>query len=460
VTDPCDGSGANVNFAPAMARSSDDTAIQAPSPVELLQSLLRFDTTNPPGAERACIEWIARRLDDAGIDYVIRGRTPERPNLVARLPGLGEAPPLLLYGHVDVVPTDGQAWTHPPFSATIENGFVWGRGTLDMKGAVAMMLSTIIRLAGDRVRPPGDLLLAVVSDEEAGGNEGAGFLVEKHPELFDGVRHALGELGGFTQHVSGRRFYPIMVAEKQFCRIRMSIRGEAGHGSIPVRGQAMARLGAILAHLDRHPLPVHVTPVAHQMITTMARHLPGAQGLVLRSLLRPSLTDRILPRLGTLGGNFFAILHNTATPTIIRAGAKENVIPAEATITLDGRILPGQSVDDFVRELRAVVREEVEIEAEPGPPSPAAPDMSQFDLLAGILREADPGAIPVPFLLPAVTDARHLTRLGIQTYGFTPMQLPPELPFTRLIHAADERIPVDALEFGARAMRQAVLRYR
>jgi acetylornithine deacetylase/succinyl-diaminopimelate desuccinylase-like protein len=432
----------------------------SPDPVELLRALLRFDTTNPPGSERACIEWIAGQLDVAGIAFSQHGRTPERPNLVARLPGRGEAPPLLLYGHVDVVPTDGQNWTHPPFSATIDQGFVWGRGALDMKGAVAMMLATMFRLKGERMKPPGDIVLAVVSDEEAGGIEGAGFLVEHHFGLFEGIRHALGELGGFTQHVAGRRFYPIMVAEKQFCRVRMRVRGESGHGSIPVRGGAIGRLGTILRRLDRQPLPVHVTPVARQMITTMARHLPPAQGLVLRSLLLPPLTDRLLPRLGVLGGNLSAILHNTATPTIIEAGAKVNVIPGEAVIELHARILPGQTVDDLVRELRAVIREEVEIETEPGPPSPALPDMSQFEMLGGILREADPGAIPLPFLLPAVTDARHFTRLGIQTYGFTPMRLPPELPFSRLIHAADERIPLDALEFGTRAMLEAVMRYR
>jgi acetylornithine deacetylase/succinyl-diaminopimelate desuccinylase-like protein len=431
-----------------------------PSPIEILLSLLRFDTTNPPGAERECIEWIAGLLANAGVELVIRGRHPERPNLLARLPGRGEAPPLLLYGHVDVVPTSGQQWTHPPFSATVADGFVWGRGTLDMKGAVAMMVATVLRLAGGHMKPPGDVVLAVVSDEEAGGVEGAEYLVAGHRELFGGIRHALGELGGFTQHVSGRRFYPIMVAEKRFCRVRASIRGEAGHGSIPIYNQTTARLGAALETLNRRRLPVHVTPVAHQMITTMARHLPAPQAAILRGLLRPGLTDRLLPLLGTLGGNFAAILHNTAVPTIISAGSKDNVIPAQATIVLDGRLLPGQSPDDLVRELGALLGPDVELEAEPGPPSPVAPDMSQFGMLGGILREADPGAIPLPLLLPAVTDARHFSRLGIQTYGFTPMKLPEKLPFTRLIHAADERIPIDAPEFGAAAMTEAVLRYR
>jgi acetylornithine deacetylase/succinyl-diaminopimelate desuccinylase-like protein len=436
------------------------TVLSPPNPVELLQALLRFDTTNPPGAERACIEWIGALLTSAGVDYLLEGRHPDRPNLVARLPGRGEAPPLLLYGHADVVTTAGQTWTHPPFAATIADGYLWGRGALDMKGAVAMMISTILRLAGDQTKPAGDVILAVVSDEEAGGNEGAGFLVEHRPALFDGVRHALGELGGFTQHVSGRRFYPIMVAEKQFCRVRLRIRGQSGHGSIPIYGQTVGRLANVLATLDRRRLPVHVTPVARQMITTMADHLPGIQAAVLRALLRPALTDRVLPRLGALEGNLSAILHNTVAPTVITAGSKDNVLPADATVVLDGRILPGQTPDDLLREVRDLVGDDVELAAEPGPPSPAAPDMSQFEMLGSILRESDPGAIPLPLLLPAVTDARHFSRLGIQTYGFTPMRLPPELPFTRLIHAADERIPVDALEFGTSAMLEAVVRYR
>jgi acetylornithine deacetylase/succinyl-diaminopimelate desuccinylase-like protein len=430
------------------------------SPVEILQRLVRFDTTNPPGAERECVEWIAGLLAGAGIEAALVGRDPARPNLIARLSGNGQAPPLLLYGHVDVVPTEGQVWTHPPFSAEIADGCVWGRGTLDMKGAVAMMLSAAMTLQGVQEKPPGDLILAIVSDEEAGGWQGAGYLVEHHREKFDGVRHALGELGGFTQHIGGRRFYPIMVAEKQFCRVEARIRGASGHGSMPVHGQTVGRLATLLHRLDRRRLPVHVTPVARQMITTMARHLPGVQGTILRALLRPALTDRILPLLGPLEPNLSAILHNTVAPTVIRAGSKDNVLPAEASVVLDARLLPGQTPDDLVRELEALVGDDVELSVEPGPPSPASPDMSQFAMLGEILAEADPGAVPLPLLLPAVTDARHFTRLGIQTYGFTPMKLPPELPFTRLIHAADERIPVEALAFGSAAMLEAVRRYR
>ena len=442
------------------AMSARNIETEANSPVTLLQELLRFDTTNPPGAERACIEAIGQRLGNAGIPFECHGRSCERPNLVARLPGQGTAPPLLLYGHVDVVPTDGQTWTHPPFTAEIADGYIWGRGALDMKGAVSMMISSVLRLAGDHAKPAGDIVLAIVSDEEAGGSEGAGFLVEKHRGLFAGIRHALGELGGFTQHIGGNRFYPIMVAEKQSCRVTLTVRGAGGHGSMPLYGETTRRLGDLLITLDRRPLPVHVTAVVRDMIRTIAGTLALHRRFILRSLLNPALTDRVLPLLGPLRATFSALLRNTVAPTIVQSGMKDNVIPASGSIVLDGRILPGQTAGDFERELRAIIGDDVEIELDPGPASPPAPDMSQFEMLGQILREADPGSIPLPFLLPAVTDARHFSRLGIQTYGFTPMLLPPELRYQELIHAADERIPVDALEFGTRAITNAIERYR
>ncbi|HEV2403971.1 MAG TPA: M20/M25/M40 family metallo-hydrolase, partial [Ktedonobacterales bacterium] len=235
-------------------------------PAELLQALLRFDTTNPPGTEAECIHYIAELLMEADIEHYILGREPGRPNVVARLPGRGVAPPLLLYGHVDVVTTAHQDWTHDPFSGDIADGFVWGRGALDMKGGVAMMLAALLRMRASGEPPPGDVIFAAVCDEEYSGYYGAQYLVEEHANLFANVRYALGEFGGFTSYIGGRIFYPIMVGEKQSCQMRATVRGPGGHGSLTMRGGATARLARFLTTLDKHGLPPHVTTVSRMMI--------------------------------------------------------------------------------------------------------------------------------------------------------------------------------------------------
>jgi acetylornithine deacetylase/succinyl-diaminopimelate desuccinylase-like protein len=424
---------------------------------EILQRLVRFETVNPPGGERECIAWIEGLLREAGLETRIVAKDPERPNLVARRPGRGEAPPLLLQGHVDVVPVSGQQWSRPPFSGEVHDGFVWGRGTLDMKGGVAMMLRALL----DASEPAGDVLLCAMSDEEAGSDLGAAWLVSEHAELFDGVRYALGEFGGFTLHAGGRRFYPVQVAEKQVCWLRGRITGPAGHGSMPMRGGTLGKLGDALRRLDRGRLPVHVTPVPRRTIETMAGALGGPQGVVLRALLVPRLTDRLLDVLGERGTMLDPLLHNTVNATVVRAGDKVNVIPGEAELRLDGRLLPGFSPDEFVAEVRALAGDGLDLEVDRHDTSGAPePDLGLWDVLADALREGDPDAIPVPQLLPAVTDGRFFARLGIQTYGFTPMRLPEGFEFRSLIHAADERIPVDAVEFGAAAIGRVLERYR
>ncbi|HEY2074016.1 MAG TPA: M20/M25/M40 family metallo-hydrolase, partial [Gaiellaceae bacterium] len=262
--------------------------------VDLLGDLLRFDTTNPPGNEGACIAHVQRLLEDAGVETRIVAKDESRPNLIARIRGAGEAPPLLLYGHVDVVTTAGQEWTHPPFSGELVDGWIWGRGALDMKGGVAMLVDAFLRAARGELQPRGDLILAVLSDEENGGDFGARFLCEEHAELFEGVKHSLGEFGGASQSIGGRRFYPIQVAEKQICWLRGRVRGPGGHAAMGVKGAAMGRTGRILARLDSGRLPVHVTPVAREWIETMAAALPTPQSLVLRSLLEPRLAELTL----------------------------------------------------------------------------------------------------------------------------------------------------------------------
>jgi acetylornithine deacetylase/succinyl-diaminopimelate desuccinylase-like protein len=428
------------------------------TPVELLQRLISFDTTNPPGNEADCIEFIRGLLEDAGVETEIYAREPGRPNLVARLAATGHGRPLLLQGHVDVVTTAGQKWQRPPFSGELVDGYVWGRGAADMKGGVAMLVSAFLRAARGEIEPGGDLLLVVLSDEEAGGDFGAKFLVEDHAHLFDGIRYALGEFGGFSLHVAGRRFYPIQVAEKQICWLKATIRGPGGHGALINRGGTMARLGRFLRDIDRRRLPVHVTPVAREMLERMAAGVPQPQRGVLRSLLKPRLTDRVLPLLGDMARTTEPLLRNTVSATIVRAGHKINVVPAEIEVELDGRALPGFGPDDLIGELKEIVGEDVEIDLVRHDPGPREPDLELFEVLAGVLRELDPGATPVPLLQIGVTDARFFSRLGIQTYGFVPMRLPAGFDFLPLVHAADERVPAEALAFGTEAISRALQR--
>jgi len=377
---------------------------------------------------------------------------------VARLKGAGKAPPLLLYGHLDVVTTAGQDWTHPPFAGDAAGGFIWGRGALDMKGGVAMMLAAVMRAAKDPSTLPGDVVIALLADEEDGGKFGARFLVDEHPDLFGGVRFALGELGGFTVHLGGRRIYPVMVAEKQACWIRCTVRGPGGHGSLRHTGGAMARLSRLLATLDRRRLPVHITEPARLQVEALAAAVGGVRGAVLRRLLNPALTDRVLGALGPSGRTLDPILHNTVSATVVAGGEKLNVIPSEVSVDLDGRVLPGLSDQDLVAELRALLGPEVEVQVVGYIPGPPSPDLGLFDLLARTLEDLDPGSVAIPMVLPGVTDAASISRLGIQTYGYLPMKLPAGLDFTSTIHAADERIPVDAVEFGAEAINRVLVR--
>lgn len=448
--------------------SSDDVPDRAtdPSvhdrPVELLQSLLRFDTTNPPGDERACVEYVENLLAEAGLETETYAKDPARPNLVARLSGRDEAPALMLQGHVDVVPTTDKNWTHPPFEGVVENGFVWGRGALDMKGGVAMMLAAVLRAAEQGVKPAGDIVVLVLSDEEAGGDDGASFMADEHPETFSDVEYAIGEFGGFSLDIAGQRFYPIQMNEKQLCWLKATFRGPAGHASNARSGGAMADMARAVTAIDEARLPVHVTPTTERMIDAIAAELPSSMADDFRDLLDPERTDAILDQLGDTGEMLDSILHNTANPTVVRGGDQENVIPAAVELTLDCRLLPGQTREDVERELRSVIPDDVAVEFEPIQyhPFPAETDAGLFDLLADVLSDADPDGTPIPLQLPAVTDARHLARAGVQSYGFTPMTLPADFAFLDLIHAADERIPVESVEFGTDAIFEVITRYQ
>ncbi len=428
-------------------------------PAELLQQLIRFDTTNPPGNEKPCIEFIAGLLDKAGVSTKTISLATQRPNLIARYPGEGKAPPLLMYGHVDVVTTENQAWKYPPFEGRLVDGYIWGRGALDMKGAVAMMVSALIRAAATNIKPAGDIILTVLSDEEAGGAYGAKYLVDQHPEEFSGIKYAIGEFGAASMYIGKKVFYPIQVAEKQACWMQASIKGPAGHGSMPIKGGAMAKLGRLLKQLDSIAMPPHITPVTREMIQAIAAELPPPNSVILNQLLNPLLTGTILKMLGEKGRQFKPLLYNTISPTVVHGGSEINVIPSEIRLQLDGRLLPGYSPADMLQELRQTIDPNIPFEILQYVPTTLTPNMTLFPKLSEIIKAMDPDGHPIPMMLPGVTDARYFAALGIQTYGFTPMKLPPDFSFFETIHSADERIPSDAVDFGTNAIYRLIQEY-
>ena len=426
-------------------------------PVELLRDLIRFDTTNPPGNEDTCVAFVEALLREHGIESERYEKAPGRPNLIARHAGSNGGPPLVLYGHVDVVTTAGQQWARPPFAAELHDGFVWGRGALDMKSGVAMCIAAFVAAHASGSATP--LVLVILSDEEDGGDVGARFLAEEQPEAFGGAKHALGEFGGATQWIAGKRFYPIQVAEKQVCWLRARVRGTGGHGALGVKDGAMRKLGDVLRTLDRKQPPVHITPIVRDWFGQMADVLPRPQAIMLRRLLVPKTADLAARALGPRGRQLSRVIRNTVSPTIVHGSDKINVIPSEIELQLDGRILPGQTPDDLIRELHDLVGNHVEFEVVRHDPGPPSPDLSFYEPLAQIIRELDPGSVPVPMLQAGVTDARFLSRAGVQTYGYLPLKLPEDFDLWPLVHNADERVPAAALAFGVEAITQAIAHY-
>jgi acetylornithine deacetylase/succinyl-diaminopimelate desuccinylase-like protein len=328
-----------------------------------------------------------------------------------------------------------------------------------MKGGVAMMLAALLRAKAEGLTPPGDVVLAIVSDEEVGGRYGARYLVEKHPVLFKGIRYAIGEFGGFTLRFGRQRFYPIMVAEKQPCLVRATVRGPSGHGSLPMHGGATAKLGKLLQQLDKDLLPVHITPVVRQMIEKASSALPLPAKLALRLLLTPFLTDKVLNLLSKRGEVFGPLFHNTVNVTTVHGGEQIWGIPSKIVVELASSLLPGYNSNDLMAELRQIIGDDIELELINYDPGPAEPEMGLFKTLADILREADPDGIPIPILMPGPSDGRHFSQLDIQTYGFLPMNLPSEFDFSQTMHAADERIPVKALAFGTNIIYKVLQRF-
>ncbi|MFJ9930726.1 MULTISPECIES: M20/M25/M40 family metallo-hydrolase [Streptomyces] len=418
--------------------------------VDLCRELIRFDTSNygdhsGPG-ERKAAEWVAEKLAEVGLEPKIYESHPGRASTVARIAGEDPSrPALLIHGHLDVVPANADDWTHHPFSGEIADGCVWGRGAVDMKDMDAMTLAVVRdRLRSGR-RPPRDVVVAFLADEEAGGTFGARYLVDHHPELFEGVTEAISEVGGFSFTVNEqRRLYLIQTAEKGMHWMKLTVAGTAGHGSMIHRDNAITELSEAVARVGRHKFPVRVTKTTRAFLDEL--------GDALGTELDPEDMEATIAKLGGIAKLIGATLSNTANPTQLNAGYKVNVIPGEATAHIDGRFLPGyeeEFLGDLDRLLGPHVRRE-DVHADKAVETTF--DGALVEAMQAALLAEDPAAKAIPYMLSGGTDAKSFDDLGIRGFGFAPLKLPPELDFAGMFHGVDERVPVDGLRFGVRVL--------
>ncbi len=425
------------------------------------KTLLRFETVNPPGNEKPAAQYLADLLKKEGLQPELFDSAENRANLVCRIKGTGQKAPLLLNGHLDVVPVEMAHWTLPPFGAEEKDGCIYGRGALDMKNMVAMCLMSMILVKRSGVTPKRDLIFCAVADEEAGGEYGSRFMVENHPEKVR-AEYALSEVGGFSMEIDKKRFYPVQIAEKGICWLRIETKGNPGHGSVPDPDSALIKAAEVAEKLGCTLLPQHNTEPVIRFINELGAPLGFPKNLVFRLLLKPSLSGILLKKAikdKSTAQSLAAMLRNTANPTTFHSGEKINVIPSKAVLEVDCRILPGQTSDDLIREIRAVIGNGPAITIiKELTPTQAPADDPVMDLIAEAIARHDPEGVMIPNLLTGFTDASHWKKLGIKCYGFSPVRLPPDMSFKELIHGHNERIPISGLRFGIETLFEVVER--
>jgi acetylornithine deacetylase/succinyl-diaminopimelate desuccinylase-like protein len=427
----------------------------------LCQALLRMDTTNPPGNERLCADYLAENLTEVGYKPELLEAQPGRTNLVVRHRGTGALPPLLLTAHLDVVEADASKWERSPFSGDEHDGCLWGRGAIDMKNMAAMCTAIMRRLATMKTPLARDIIFAAVADEEAGCDLGSRFLVEQHRHLVE-AEYAIGEAGGFSLHLGETTFYPIQVAEKGFCWVKARVVGEPGHGSMPRHDSVITKLGEALTAIGKSSLPVHPTKYVTDFLDALRARQPALIQPLVRLLARPHLLARVAKLVpnASIARSFSALLSNTASATVVRAGAKTNVIPGIAEFEIDGRTLPGQTDEDLLRELRAVLGPDVELEImKSAPPIVTEPIASPlFDIIKTEVERREPDAQVVPYLIPGFTDAKYFSQTGARWYGFSPVKIEKGsgIKFADMFHGHNERVPVAGLAWGVEVLDSVV----
>jgi acetylornithine deacetylase/succinyl-diaminopimelate desuccinylase-like protein len=454
--------------------------------IELLRALIRIRSVNPPGDEILAARYLEQVLTDGGLRPTVVEPFPGRGSIVARVHGDGTGgDPLLLLSHLDVVPAEPGGWTHDPFGGDLVDGYVWGRGAIDMKSMVAMEVQVMRRLARaaqEAGRNPAedpipglrrDVIFCSSADEEAGGWHGADWLVNEHPDWLRAAG-ALNEAGGIATIYGGVRFYPIQVAEKGFVVYKIRVKGRWGHGSIPTPDNAAVLAAQIVMRLAE-PGPARLTESIAVSLARAIPHLTARAARAIQGLMagangptapEPGAIEATLRDLcdPVLARTVSAIIHDTVSVGIVAAGVKYNVIPGTAYIEIDCRTLPGTDEPAMREELRRRIGEELwarmDIECEQVGPSVSAPlDGPLYPLLEQVLRDHDAAAVPLPFLAPFATDAKHLARIGVPTYGFSPLKTGRDDGLLALMHGDDERVSVEALRFGLPVLWDAVSRF-
>ncbi len=429
-----------------------DTSIAEDEVVGLASDLIRIDSTNTGDpdtlvGERAAAEYVAGKLSDVGFETIyVESGAPGRGNVIARLPGADpQRGGLLVHGHLDVVPADAAEWSVHPFSGAVQDGYLWGRGAVDMKDMLAMSIAVARRFRREGVIPQRDLVFAFLADEEAGGLHGAHWLVEHRPDLFEGCTEAISEVGGFSLTVrEGRRLYLVETAEKGIAWMRLRARARAGHGSMVHEDNAVTALCEAVARLGNHRFPLVMTDTVREFLTAVGEET----GLDFSG----DDLDGAVAKLGGLARIVGATLRDTANPTMLDAGYKANVIPSTAEAVVDCRVLPGRQAA-FEREVDELLGPDVTREWVVNLPSVQTTfDGELVAAMDAAIQQEDPGARTIPYMLSGGTDAKAFSRLGMRCFGFAPLRLPPDLDFAALFHGVDERVPIDGLIFGTRVL--------
>ena len=434
-----------------------------------LSELIRINTTNPPGNETVAAKYLAEHLNQGGFRCELFESAPERGSVITRLKGTGEKPSLLLLSHLDVVAADAKEWSVDPFGGLVKDGFVWGRGALDMKGMTAMEVMVMKLLKRNGVKLKGDVILAATADEEQGGLLGADYLLRNYPEKIF-APHVLNEGGGLAIPTQNRNVFTVQTAEKGLLWFKVKAKGTPGHGSMPnVADNAIIRMNKVIERLANYRSQVSLVPTMKRFLTEIAREDAVLQEPFRRLLANPELSDQILDELAKtapqLAEEIRPRLRMTITPTIIHGGVKENVIPSECETVFDCRILPGQTSTQAIGLIKALL-DEVDSEKlvfeslQVQEPSESKAETPLYDAIVAVLRAFESNCGVTPTLMTGGTDSRFFRRMGSVCYGFQPMYA--EVSSGKVIkreHGIDERISIENLVFGTSVLYETVKKF-